>query len=146
MEILVGIAVVFILLICLGASVQFMIIAALALMFLFVIFMTAIFIYAGVVLIKSKRRKGFFLRSQIGTNSKIPFAYYSCDGVEYKNMFPLEVIFKKKIYRNDVEVPIFINSKKKCCFDINAVMCCILGIIVSLFLSGVGMFLLVSSL
>lgn len=134
MELLIGIAVVFILLLCLGASLELIATIALGCLGLFILFMTGIFVYAFIVMIMSRRASGVFVRSEKDEKSKIPFAYYIIDGVEFKNMFPLEVMFQKFIYKEGKEVKLFLNRKSKCCFDSNAVICCILGFAVSVFL------------
>lgn len=134
MEILIGIAVIFILMLCLGTGIELIVTVALGFLGLFILFMAVIFLYAFIVMIKSEKTTGSFTRSFTDEKSRIPFAYYLIDESEYRNMFPLEVIFQKKIYKEGKEVKLLLNRKKKCCFDNNAVICCILGIAVSLFL------------
>lgn len=134
MELLLGIAVIFILLLCLGASVELIISVALGIIGLFIVFMALIFIYAFVVMIASRKTAGKYACSREDEKSRILFAYYIIDGVEYKNMFPMEVIFQKLIYKEQRQVKLLLNEKRKRCFDNNAVICCILGIIVSVFL------------
>ena len=134
MEIIIGIAVIFILLLCLGASLSFIATVALVLVGAFIVFMTGFFIYAVILLATGKRAKGRFIRSETNDKSKIPFAVYLIDDTEYRNLLPLEVMFQNKIYREEREVTLVLNKKRKCCFDNNAKICCILGIIVSIFL------------
>lgn len=134
MELIVGIIIIFILLFCLGASINTMITVALGIVCLFIVFMTAVFIYATIILLTGKRTKGIFTRAEKDEKGRIPYAYYLIDGTEYKNLFPLEVMFQSKIYRTDREVKLILNIRRKRCFDNNAVICCILGIIVSIFL------------
>lgn len=143
MELIIGIVVVFILLLCMGASISFIATIALILVGLFVVFMTGFFVYAIILLISGKRTTGKYTRSEKGEKSKIPYAVYIIDNEEYKNLLPLEVMFQNKIYRPDKEVKLILNKKKKCCFDNNATICCVLGILVSLFLL-VEMIILVS--
>jgi hypothetical protein len=45
-----------------------------------------------------------------------------------------ETIVKKKIYNPDKEVKLILNKKAKRCMDKNAVVCCILGLTVSVIL------------
>lgn len=134
MEVIIGLIVIFILLLCMGASLGFIASIALALVGAFVVFMAGFFIYATIKLLSGKRAKGIYVRSETIDKSKIPYAVYVVDGVEYKNMLPLEVLFQKKIYQENKEVLLILNVKKRRCFDTNAVICCILGIIVSMFL------------
>lgn len=134
MDIVIGIIVVFILLLCLGASLELIAMIALGIIMLFIVFMLVVFVYASVVLLIGKRTKGFYIRSETEEKSKIPYAIYTIDGVEYRNMFPLEVIFQKKIYREGKEVKLILNEKSKRCFDNNAIACCVLGLLVSIFL------------
>ncbi len=134
MEAIIGIIVVFILLLCMGASIGFIASLALILVAAFIVFMAVFFVYATIVLVKGKRAKGRYVRSETGDKSKIPYAVYIIGENEYKNMLPLEVMFQNKIYQMDKEVSLILNEKIKRCFDANAVICCILGIIVSCFL------------
>lgn len=134
MELLIGIAVIFLLLFCLGASTKLMIEIAIGMICLFVLFMVGVFVYATIILVTGKGTKGIFTRTENEGKGKLPYAFYMIDGTEYKNLFPLEVIFQSKIYRPDKEVKLVLNEKVKRCFDNNAVICCILGIVVSFLL------------
>lgn len=133
MELLIGIAVIFVLLLCLGVGVEIIIQLALCCVGLFIVFMTAVFIYSAVILLLCKKSNGRYVRWDNDEN-KIPYAYYNVDGIEYKNLFPREVMLRKLIYREDKDVRLYIYEKKRQCFDGNAVTCCIFGLIVSLFL------------
>jgi hypothetical protein len=77
---------------------------------------------------------GFFSGADNEDNGKIPYARYMIDGEEYRNLFPLETIVRKKIYNPDKEVKLILNKKAKRCMDKNAVVCCILGLTVSVIL------------
>lgn len=133
MEILLGIVVIFVLLLCMGASIGFIASLALVLVGAFIVFMAAFFVYAVIILMSSKYTKGHYVRSE-AEKGKIPYAVYMIEDNECKNMLPLEVMFQNKIYQSDKEVSLFFNKKRNRCFDTNAVICCILGIIVSCFL------------
>ncbi len=134
MELLIGIAIIFLLLFCLGASVQLIIEIAIGIIFLFVVFMFGVFVYSTIMLVTGKRTKGVYTRAENKYNGKLPYAFYMIEGAEYKNLFPLEVIFQNKIYIPEKEVKLVLNKRIKRCFDGNAVICCIMGIIVSVFL------------
>ncbi len=133
MEIILGIVVIFVLLLCMGASIGFIASLALVLVGAFIVFMAAFFVYAVIILMSSKHTKGHYVRSE-AEKGKIPYAVYMIEDNECKNMLPLEVMFQNKIYQSDKEVSLFFNKKRNRCFDTNAVICCILGIIVSCFL------------
>lgn len=134
MELLIGIAIIFVLLLCLGVSTEVIVQIAIGIICLFVVFMAGVFIYATIILLSGKKKKGVFLRSDNEDKGKLPYARYLIEGTEYVNLFPLEVIFQSKIYRTDREVNLILNEKAKKCMDGNAVMCCILGLAVSVFL------------
>lgn len=134
MEFLIGIAVIFILLLCMGVSIEVIIQLAIGIICLFIAFMAAVFIYATVVLVTGKKVIGVFSEVDKGEKGKLPYARYMIEGTEYKNLFPLEVIFQDKIYVPDKEVKLVLNKKIKRCMDGNAVICCILGLLVSIFL------------
>lgn len=129
-----GIVIVFILLLCLGVSVSFLATMALALIGIIVIAMDVFFIYATIIMLKGEKKAGRFIRSEQSGKSKIPYAIYEIDGTEYRNLLPLEVLLRNKIYNPEKNVSLILNEKKKCCFDNNARICCILGIVVSSFL------------
>lgn len=129
-----GIVIVFILLLCLGVSVSFLATMALALIGIIVIAMDVFFIYATIIMLKGEKKAGRFIRSEQSGKSKIPYAIYEIDGAEYRNLLPLEVLLRNKIYNPEKNVSLILNEKKKCCFDNNARICCILGIVVSSFL------------
>ena len=134
MELFIGIIVIFVLLLCMGASISFIATLALSIIGILIILMTIFFIYATVLILSGKRVKGRYVRSEHSPKGKILHAVYVVDETEYKNLFPLEVMFRDKIYHTEKEVNLILNYKKKCCFDTNAKICCVLGIIVSLFL------------
>ncbi|MBO5377755.1 MAG: hypothetical protein J6A41_05145 [Ruminiclostridium sp.] len=129
-----GIVIVFILLLCLGVSISFLATIALALIGIIVIAMDVFFIYATIIMLKGEKKAGRFIRSEQSGKSKIPYAIYEIDGTEYRNLLPLEVLLRNKIYNPEKNVSLILNEKKKCCFDNNARICCILGIVVSSFL------------
>lgn len=134
MEFILGIIVIFVLLLCMGASIGFIASLALILVGAFVVFMAGFFIYATIIMMSCKKAKGRYIRSETVDKSKIPYAVYLIDNNECKNMLPLEVMFQDKIYQNNKEVTLLFYKKRNRCFDTNAVICCILGIIVSCFL------------
>ena len=131
---LIGLIVIFILLLCLGANIGFIASIALLLVALFIVFMTCFFVYTIILLITGKKVKGVYTHSEKDSKSNIPFAYYMINDVEYKNALPLEVVFQNKIYRPDREVNLILNQKRNKCFDNNALICCIMGVIISVFL------------
>ncbi len=133
MELLIGIVVLFILMLCLGLSIEVIIQVAIGIICLFVLFMSVVFLYATVILVTGEKKKGVFIASDKDGN-KLPYAHYFIEGTEYKNLFPLEVIFQDKIYVPEKEVNLILNKKVKRCMDNNAVICCILGVAVSVFL------------
>ena len=53
---------------------------------------------------------GYFSIYIKGDKSKIPYAVYLIDETEYSNMFPLEVMFQNKIYREDREAKLILNN------------------------------------
>ena len=134
MEVLIAIAVIFVLLFCLGISTEIIIKIAVGIVCLMILFMAVVFIYASVIMICGKKVNGFFSGADNEDNGKIPYARYMIDGEEYRNLFPLETIVRKKIYTPDKEVKLILNKKAKRCMDKNAVVCCILGLTVSVIL------------
>ena len=134
MELVLGIIIIFVLMLCMGASIGFIASLALILVGVSIVFMAGFFVYATIIMATSKKAKGCYTRSEASDKGKIPYAVYLIDGNECKNMLPLEVMFQNKIYQTNKEVSLLFNKKRHRCFDTNAIICCILGIIVSCFL------------
>ena len=101
MEFILGIIVIFVLLLCMGASIGFIASLALILVGAFIVFMAGFFIYATIIMMSCKKAKGRYIRSETVDKSKIPYAVYLIDNNECKNMLPLEVMFQNKIYQNN---------------------------------------------
>lgn len=129
MEIIVGLVVVIILLLCLG--VQFG-----TIMFWFLLFISGLmaltelfFIYSVTRMLLAKKRSAVFSRIDRREGAKFDTAFYSIDGEEYPNIFPCEVVMRDKFYKTDKEVTVRFDEKKKRVFDRNAVLTCSAGVV-----------------
>lgn len=99
---------------------------------LVILLMLAMFIYAMLCMLFSKKTEGKFLRTDKNPKGGFTVAYYSVGGEEYPCMFPSEVFFSSRIYTEGRLYKIRLNRSRKCVFDKFAAATCILGFVFSL--------------
>lgn len=73
----------------------------------------------------SKRRRGVFV--EIDENTRFPVAVYKIDGENVPNMFPCEMIMKKRLYVPEKEITLFYCKPRKSAVDKNALVTIIVG-------------------
>lgn len=127
MEIIVGILIIVILLLCCGADWGF--IAMVGIMVLGGVLLVAgcFFAFALVMVIKSETVTAVFLDIRKKGNG-FPQAWYLVDGEEYPNLFPSEVMLKGLLYKKDKPVRIRLNRKRRVLFDANALSAVVVGV------------------
>lgn len=112
MEILIGAVVIILLLLILGVPVGYIIAGLIVLIALLLAAMLGFFVVTLVLMLISRPTHGKFLRIMqhevVGT-----YAIYEIDGEEYKNTFPAEIMFVKKIYREGKTYPVRLYRGKK---------------------------------
>ena len=129
MELIVIIAVAVVLVLILGASIETVLVGVLFLLGTIMGLITVFFAVCGTGLIRSEKCRGEFVRIDRCQYRNFPCAYYRVNGNEYPNIFPCEIIFKNRIYRNDISVKLFLTAGKKYVFDKNAVYATIIGLV-----------------
>lgn len=112
MEILIGAVVIILLLLILGVPVGYIVAGLIALIALLLAAMLGFFTVTLVLMLISRPTHGTFLRIMqhevVGT-----YAIYEIDGEEYKNTFPAEIMFVKKIYHEGKTYPVRLYKGKK---------------------------------
>ncbi len=112
MEILIGAVVIILLLLIMGVPVGYIVAGLIALIALLLAAMLGFFTVTLVLMLISRPTHGTFLRIMqhevVGT-----YAIYEIDGEEYKNTFPAEIMFVKKIYREGKTYPVRLYRGKK---------------------------------
>lgn len=128
MEFIIGAVVIAALCLCLGVDISLISAAALVIVSAVLMLIFGFFIFCAVMLAGSERRNAQF--SRIDKNPKRSFetAYYLIDGREYPNALPCEIVMRKRLYRSDTPCTVYFIEKKQCVFDMNAVVCTIVGL------------------
>lgn len=134
MELLLCLVVVLVLCIVLGVSAELIAAGAIVLASLFCIVFIMLFLYSGVRLVVSRKCTAEFVRIDKSPKGGFNTAYYRIDGAEYPNAFPCEVVFRKRLYRTGKSCEVYLDRKKGKTYDKNAVLTCVIGCGVSLFL------------
>ena len=129
MEILLGAVVIIILLGLLGVDIWYILLGVIALVTLAALFTAVLFAAGAVMLLRSRRCSGVFLRLEEG--KRFEHAVYSIDGGEYGNIFPAEMVMRERLYKPGVPVKLRLTSKGHV-FDRNAFLTTVIGLPVSL--------------
>lgn len=90
-----------------------------------IVLIGAFFTVCLVFLIMSKRRTAAFV--SFNEEGRYPIAVYRIDGENVPNMFPCEMIMRKKIYVPDKEIQILYCKPRRSAIDKNALMTMIAG-------------------
>ena len=133
-EAIVILAVIIVLCIILGVSMDMMIIGAVGIVFLMILSMTLFFVYSTVRLVMSKKCSAKFLRIDKRESDVFSAAVYEIDGNEYFNAFPSEKL--RRIYKNNAQYEVLLNRHTKKVYDKLSVLTVVLGTISSLLLTA----------
>lgn len=131
MEFVIIATVVLVLAMCLGAD--FVIVPIMFIVFLVILLLAifGFFVYSAVKLTGTKSVKGKFVRIGRAEGKKFDTAFYKIGENEFPNVFPCEVVMRSKIYIPDKVCKLRFDSRHNEVFDLNAVCCVILGLILS---------------
>ena len=131
MEFVIIAAVVLVLALCLGAD--FVIVPIMLMVFLIVLLLAifGFFVYSAVRLAGTKSTIGMFVRIGRADGKKFDTAFYKVGENEYPNVFPCEVVMRSKIYVPHKVYKLRFDSRYNEVFDLNAVCCVILGLVLS---------------
>ncbi|MGN0649726.1 MAG: hypothetical protein ACI4KM_04750 [Oscillospiraceae bacterium] len=126
-EILITFGIILFLLFIAGASIDFLTGTVLIILTAALGIIALFFLFFSFVLISSKKKTAYFTRFGSLGESKIENAVYTIDGQEYFNVFPKEVIFTKKLYKENKPVNVRLTRNKLFVLDANAVTTIIAG-------------------
>ena len=90
-----------------------------------VVLIGAFFAVCLVFLAMSKRKTAVFV--SIDEEPRFPVAVYKIDGEDVPNMFPCEMIMRKKLYVPDKEIKILYCKPRRAAIDKNALVTMIAG-------------------
>lgn len=131
MEFVIIAAVVLVLTLCLGADIAIVPIMLMVFLIVLLLVILGFFIYSAVRLAGTKSMKGKFVRISRAEGKKFDTAFYKIGENEFPNVFPCEVVMRSKIYIPDKVCKLRFDSRHNEVFDLNAVCCVILGLILS---------------
>ena len=131
MEFVIIAAVVLVLALCLGADIAIVPIMLTVFLIVLLLVIFGFFIYSAVRLAGTKSMKGKFVRIGRAEGKKFDIAFYKIGENEFPNVFPCEVVMRSKIYIPDKVCKLRFDSRNNEVFDLNAVCCVILGLILS---------------
>ena len=120
MELILGLAVIIILLLILGFGIDTIIFGIVGLLTLAAGASGLILLYFAVRLLFSKKRTAVFARIGRPEKARYDVAYYRTDEGELPNVFPAEVVMKKRLYDSEKNVKLRIDAGKKFVYDRNA--------------------------
>ena len=137
MEFVLGFSIIIILLLILGFGVDVIIIGIIALIGLAAAATEIVFLFFAVRLLFSKRAEAEFSRIGRTKKSRYDVAFYNVGDEELPNVFPAEMVMKKRLYKSGKTVKLRVDVKKKFVYDRNARLTILLGVPLCTLLCGV---------
>ncbi|MBQ9898096.1 MAG: hypothetical protein IJM44_01415 [Ruminococcus sp.] len=128
----------------LGVKLEAIITAVVFLICLVPALMALMFAVCLLLLIGAKRCPASFTRFQTNKKGKFATAFYTIDGREYPCIFPAESTRLKRLYRTDKTYRVLLSRRIGRVYDRFALTTCILGLISSLLMTGVLIFVFTS--
>ena len=135
MEAVAVIAIIVVLCICLGVKLQTILVFASFLLAAAVGLLLLTFVVMNIILLFTKKKKGYFVRIGKDDRQRFDAAYYMVDGRECRCIFPSEPIMKSRIYSADKEYTLHVTKSGRV-FDKTAVRTCLTGLITSSLLAA----------
>lgn len=136
MEFVLGFSIIIILLLILGFGVDVIIIGIIALIGLAAAATEIVFLFFAVRLLFSKRTEAEFSRIGRTKKSRYDVAFYNVGDEELPNVFPAEMVMKKRLYKSGKTVKLRVDVKKKFVYDRNARLTILLGVPLCTLLCG----------
>lgn len=136
MEFVLGFSIIIILLLILGFGVDVIIIGIIALIGLAAAATEIVFLFFAVRLLFSKRAEAEFSRIGRTKKSRYDVAFYNVGDEELPNVFPAEMVMKKRLYKSGKTVKLRVDVKKKFVYDRNARLTILLGVPLCTLLCG----------
>lgn len=129
MEIFLGLAVIVMLLLCLGAELGLIAMVFVGLLCGAVLLMLGFFIFSAVRIMTCRKKEAVFCKTEKFPGTKFDRAVYSVDGQECACVFPCEVVMRSRLYRSDKAVNVYYSEKKKYVYDKNAAVTVFAGLL-----------------
>ncbi|MBQ9482882.1 MAG: hypothetical protein IJU82_01710 [Ruminiclostridium sp.] len=136
MEFVLGFSIIIILLLILGFGVDVIIIGIIALIGLAAAATEIVFLFFAVRLLFSKRAEAEFSRIGRTKKSRYDVAFYNVGDEELPNVFPAEMVMKKRLYKSGKTVKLRVDVKKKFVYDRNARLTILFGVPLCTLLCG----------
>lgn len=125
MEFLIGYVLIAVILLLMGFSLAQIGFFTLIITGAIIVLIGGFFAVCLVLLAFSKRRRGVFV--EIDENTRFPVAVYKIDGENVPNMFPCEMVMKKRLYVPEKEITLLYCKPRKSAIDKNALITIIVG-------------------
>ncbi len=125
MEFLVGYVLIAVILLFMGFSLFQIGVFTLMIVGALIVLIGGFFAVCLALLAFSKRRRGVF--TEIDENLRFPVAIYKIDGENVPNMFPCEMVMKKRLYVPEKEITLLYCKPRKSAIDKNALITIIVG-------------------
>lgn len=142
MEIFLGLAVITLLLLCLGAEIGLIAMIFVGIICAAILLMLCFFIFSALRIMTCRKREAFFCKTEKFPGTKFDRAVYTVDGQECSCVFPCEVVMRSKIYRSDRAVNVFYSEKKKFVYDKNAAITVFAGLLSCMALTAAAIIIL----
>lgn len=128
MEFLIGYALIAVIMLCMGFELVQIGMLTLVLIGVFIVLIGAFFAVCVVFLAMSRRKSAVF--TAFDEERKFPVAVYKIDGDDVPNMFPCEMIMKKKLYVPGKEIRLLYCKPRRAAIDGNALVTMIAGSVI----------------
>ena len=142
MEIFLGLAVIVMLLLCLGAELGLIAMVFVGLLCGAVLLMLGFFIFSAVRIMTCRKKEAVFCKTEKFPGTKFDRAVYSVDGQECACVFPCEVVMRSRLYRSDKAVNVYYSEKKKYVYDKNAAVTVFAGLLSCMALTAAALIIL----
>lgn len=127
MEFILGLAIIIIILLILGFGPDVIIFGIIGLIGVLTVLTELFFLYCDVRLLFSKRRSATFTHIAKREKTNYETAFYMTDDGELPNIFPCEMIMRKRLYDPERTVKVRVDAGKKFVYDRNALLTIIFG-------------------
>ena len=142
MEIFLGLAVIVMLLLCLGAELGLIAMVFVGLLCGAVLLMLGFFIFSAIRIMTCRKKEAVFCKTEKFPGTKFDRAVYSVDGQECACVFPCEVVMRSRLYRSDKAVNVYYSEKKKYVYDKNAAVTVFAGLLSCMALTAAAIIIL----
>lgn len=129
MEIIIVIAIILVLCLILGVSLNYILFGITILAIIFFGLMAIGFSYCIIRVLFSKRKEAQFVRFGKASNGRFQVACYLVEGKEYPCIFPKEFVMENKLYSVDKTYNVMLDRKANKVYDQYAIATCVLGLL-----------------